>query len=185
MSDTLAAALAAVQADLPQIVKAETADTGKYQYTYATLGAISAQLLPLLAKQGLAFTCLPTLTDTGQFVLAYRLLHTSGDTLEGQYPLPPGGGPQAQGSAITYARRYVLCAMVGVAPEDDDGQAAQQAATAVDLTLFDNQVLKAKSVGVDKPDAEWDKLRTWAATSAEHASKATAKVKDAITQAAA
>jgi len=37
--------------------------------------------------------------------------------------------PQAQGSAITYARRYVLTALVGVAPDDDDGQSAQQAST--------------------------------------------------------
>lgn len=126
MSD-LAKALAAVQAQLPQIGKNATADTGKYSYTYATLADVSDAVLPLLSAHGLSFVCMPTVTDDGSFVLHYQLLHTSGDHLEGRYPLPLQGGPQAQGSAITYARRYVLTALVGVAPDDDDGQAAQQA----------------------------------------------------------
>jgi hypothetical protein len=56
-----------------------------------------------------------------------RLLHTSGqwaaDTLTLTVPV---GKPDAQGigSALTYARRYALAAFVGVAPEDDDGNAA-------------------------------------------------------------
>jgi hypothetical protein len=125
----LATALSKVQANLPQIVKAETADTGKYTYSYASLADISEQVLPLLAKHGLSFACMPTLSEGGSFVLRYRLMHVEGEALEGEYPLPVQGGPQAQGSAITYARRYVLTALVGVAPEDDDGQAAQQAAT--------------------------------------------------------
>jgi hypothetical protein len=36
--------------------------------------------------------------------------------------------PQAEGSALTYARRYALMAMVGIAPEDDDGNAASKPA---------------------------------------------------------
>jgi hypothetical protein len=43
-------------------------------------------------------------------------------------PPPTRGTPQQIGSALTYARRYILCAVTGVAPggEDDDGKAAQQ-----------------------------------------------------------
>src|SRR5690554_4366835 len=98
---TLVEALVAVQADLPTIVKGETADTGKYTYTYADLASIQAELMPLLTSHGLAFTASPTLRDDGQFVLSYRLMHTSGDELGGDYPLPLQGGAQAQGSAIT------------------------------------------------------------------------------------
>lgn len=123
----LAKALAAVQAQLPQIGKNAKADTGKYSYTYATLSDVSDAVFPLLSAHGLSFVCMPTVTDDGSFVLHYQLLHTSGGLLEGRYPLPLQGGPQAQGSAITYARRYVLTALVGVAPDDDDGHAAQQA----------------------------------------------------------
>ena len=128
----IAAAIAELQANLPAIVKGETAkvDTkggGSYTYNYADLAELSAELLPLLANHGLSFVCCPTLRDDGQFVLDYRLLHKSGELITGDYPLPLQGGPQAQGSAITYARRYVLCAVTGVAPEDDDGRAAQAA----------------------------------------------------------
>lgn len=54
-----------------------------------------------------------------------RLLHTSGEWIIGRMPLLLGKqDPQAQGAAITYARRYNLAAMVGVIQEDDDAQSA-------------------------------------------------------------
>lgn len=50
--------------------------------------------------------------------------HSSGESVEDVVSaLLPSGDPQAVGSAITYLRRYGLAAMVGVAPEDDDGEA--------------------------------------------------------------
>jgi hypothetical protein len=127
MSENLTAALAAVQADLPRISKSETAEVktktgGTYKYTYADLAAVSAAVLPKLAAQGLAWVTAPTLVD-GRLVLAYELRHTSGEKVEGTYPLT-GGTPQEIGSAITYARRYCLCSVTGVAPESDDDDAA-------------------------------------------------------------
>lgn len=130
--DTLAAALAAFQNKLPRILKAETAqvrsDKGNYSYTYADLADVSAQIMPTLGEVGLSFMCRPTYTSDGRFVLAYSLLHSSGERADGEYPLPTGGTPQQLGSAITYGRRYCLCAVTGVAPEDDDddGAAARQ-----------------------------------------------------------
>ena len=124
--DTLFAALASVQAQLPKIGKGQTADTGKYTYRYADLADVSQEILPLLGASGLAFTCRPTILD-GQFVLTYSLVHFSGEREDGIYPLPSSGTPQQIGSAITYARRYCLCAVTGVAPDsdDDDGAAAE------------------------------------------------------------
>lgn len=128
----LAEALAAAQAELPRIGKDNTAqvrsEKGQYSYSYADLADVSAAVLPVLARNGLAWTTLPTVLD-GAFVLRYELLHTSGEALRGVYPLPNPGDPQKMGSAITYARRYTLCAVSGVAPDadDDDGQAAAQA----------------------------------------------------------
>lgn len=123
---TLFAALAAVQAQLPKIGKGQTADTGKYVYKYADLADVSQEILPRLGAAGLAFTSRPTILD-GQFVLAYSLVHFSGEREDGIYPLPSSGSPQQIGSAITYARRYCLCAVTGVAPDsdDDDGAAAE------------------------------------------------------------
>lgn len=129
--ESLAAALAAFQRQLPKIGKGNTAkvtsDKGNYSYKYADLSDVSAAVLPMLAEHGMSFSSKPTLTDDGRFVLAYRLRHESGDDDAGVYPLPANGTPQAIGSAISYARRYVLSAITGVAPdEDDDGQAANQ-----------------------------------------------------------
>lgn len=130
--DTLSAALAAFQADLPRIGKGNLAvvrsDKGSYKYTYADLADVSAVVLPAIARHGLSFSAKPTLNDEGRFVLEYVLRHTSGEHDHGQYPLPPTGTPQQIGSAITYARRYALSAVTGIVPdEDDDGQAAEQA----------------------------------------------------------
>lgn len=125
MADNLAGALAAFQAELPRIGKGNTANTGTYSFRYADLADVAAVVLPLLGKHGLSFSARPTLDDGGRFVLAYELLHTNGDSRVGAYPLPASGTPQQIGSAITYARRYALCAVTGVAAdEDDDGQAA-------------------------------------------------------------
>lgn len=127
----LASALALVQAELPQISKTQVAfvksDKANYSYNYADLADISRVILPLLGKHGLAWMTKPTVNADGKFVLAYKLLHGgSGEAEEGEYPLQLGGSPQQVGSAITYARRYALCSMTGVAPdrEDDDGAAA-------------------------------------------------------------
>lgn len=125
---SLAEALSMLQAKLPRIEKALTArvksEKGSYSYSYADLAHITRELMPLLGEVGLAFIAKPTLIGD-RFVLEYRLVHVSGESEDGQYPLPSNGTPQAIGSAITYARRYCLCAVTGVAPEDDDGAAAE------------------------------------------------------------
>lgn len=129
MPATLFAALAELQAHLPKIGKGNTADVknaqGKklYDYKYADLADVSQEMLPRLGALGLAFTSRPTMLD-GNFVLAYSLTHVSGDREDGIYPLPVSGTPQQVGSAITYARRYCLCAVTGVAPDSDDDDAA-------------------------------------------------------------
>lgn len=134
MTDTLASALAELQKQLPEVRKGETAEVqtkagGKYTYQYADLADVSAAVLPRLAGVGLSFSSKPTL-DEGEFGLAYTLRHTSGEQDQGWYPLPDPTRhtPQEIGSAITYARRYTLCAITGVAPggDDDDGQAASR-----------------------------------------------------------
>ncbi len=124
----LYAALARLQASIPKVVKGSTADTGTYKYQYAGLDAVTDAAMPALGKQGLAFIAMPTLNDEGKFVLAYSLVHEAGGEISGEYPLMDKGSPQQIGSAITYARRYALCAATGIAPggDDDDAQAANQ-----------------------------------------------------------
>lgn len=121
----LAQALAKVQAELKPIPRTRKGQRGKY----ADLAAVEEAVFHLLAGNGLTWITKPTTTEDGRFVLAYALVHgASGEREEGEYPLHGGGNAQQQGSDITYARRYALCAVTGAAPEgeDDDGAAAAQ-----------------------------------------------------------
>lgn len=129
---TLAAALAAFQLELPRLPKSKTANAGTYDYGYADLAEASLIILPLLAKHGLSFSSKPTVLD-GRPVLISTLRHAGGDSDEAIWELPPKGSPQQIGSAITYGRRYTLCAMTGVAAgdEDDDGREAEKSESRV------------------------------------------------------
>ena len=109
-------ALAAFQAELPRVAKGNTADTGSYSYAYADIEDVFGTVLPRLGKHGLAFTAVVTIRDDGQRVLDYALVHASGEERGGCYPLPGQATAQQMGSAITYARRYSLLAVTGVAP---------------------------------------------------------------------
>jgi hypothetical protein len=128
---SLSEALSALQAQLPHVAKEHRASvtsqrTGKtHTYDYADLLDVTEAIMPLMASLGLSFTCCPTYDDSDRFVLSYRLAHVT-DTgfVGGRYPLPAGGTPQEIGSAITYARRYALCAVTGLAPGGDDDDAA-------------------------------------------------------------
>lgn len=158
MADTLAAALAAFHVELPRVAKDNTAkvksDKGSYTYRYADLAEISPIILPLLGRNGLAWMTCPTLTPDGRFVLRYALKHISGEAETGEYPLPkPESSPQVLGSAITYARRYALCAVTGVAPggDDDDAAEAQRRQEPAVAEQFD----PADAADPDEAATEW------------------------------
>lgn len=122
----LAKALIQFQKELPKVGKDKTAKMGTYSYTYTDLGTLTHTVLPLLTKNGLSFSAVPRRTEDG-YELVGVLLHESGESLEGALPIY-GRQPQEIGSAITYARRYLLGAMTGVVTEDDDdGQRAVKA----------------------------------------------------------
>lgn len=95
---------------------------------YATLAAITDAITEPLAKHGLAIIQEAQLDDAGVTVET-TLLHESGATMQFAPLTMPltDRKPQAVGSAITYGRRYALAAVCGLAPDDDDGQAAQDA----------------------------------------------------------
>lgn len=128
----LARALVAVQRDLPVVQKSKTANVptkagGSYSYTYADLADVTAAAMPLLAANGLAFSCCPRAAERG-YELVGVLLHESGERLEGALPLH-GNDPQQLGGALTYHRRYLLGCMLGIVTDDDvDGRQAVGAA---------------------------------------------------------
>jgi hypothetical protein len=121
----LAAALAKVQAELPTLERDRTVTVqqksgGTYSYSYVTLATLTDAVLPLLAKNGLAFTAFPALGGDGKMSLRYHLLHESGEKLTGEFPISGEGGIQMIGGRITYSRRYCLAAVVGIAADEDD-----------------------------------------------------------------
>jgi ERF superfamily. len=125
----IAPALVAFQSSIPKVAKDATAKAGAYSYDYATLDKLVEVIFPKLTEVGLAYTSVPDLTELG-FGLRAKLLHESGEEISGFYPLGnPNNPAQAIGSAISYARRYALLALTGVAPagEDDDGASASAA----------------------------------------------------------
>jgi hypothetical protein len=78
----------------------------------------------------------PESAEGGRPVLGYRLQHAqSGEKVGGVMPLLlTKQDPQGLGSALTYARRYSLCAVLNlVADDDDDGNTASQKTSAGDL----------------------------------------------------
>lgn len=127
----LAAALAKVQAALPTMdrdrtVKVKQKNGDSYEYSYVTLANLSNAILPLLAANGLAFSALPGVGGDGKMCVRYCLLHDSGESLTGEFPVSGEGGIQMVGGRITYARRYCLAAVTGVAAdEDDEGRLAE------------------------------------------------------------
>jgi hypothetical protein len=129
----LMAALLAVQAQAPKLVRDATGQIQNRSYRYVTLDALLDVVLPILLEHELVWVTLPTRDDHGQPALRYRLTHTpSGDALEDTMPLMCAtSDPQGQGSAITYARRYALMAVLNLAPDGDDDGAAASATSQV------------------------------------------------------
>lgn len=125
-SRNLAAALAAFQAVMPAVPKSKTASMEKYSYSYAGLAEVVAVAAPLMAEHGLSFSCVPMVDESGRITLTGVLMHDSGEQITGSLPIS-GGAPQQVGSALTYARRYLLGCMAGiVTDDDDDGQMASR-----------------------------------------------------------
>jgi len=96
-----------------------------FKNRYADLAAVFTAIKPI-HDNGLSFTQTTQFRD-GAFILRTTLRHTSGQWIASEYPLPLNAKPQEVGSALTYAKRYSLSALVGIAAdEDDDGEATRK-----------------------------------------------------------
>lgn len=95
-----------------------------FRSSYATLASVWDAAREPMSKNGLSI--IQTLEEKENKIFVKTILgHTSGAYVESHCPvINPKGDMQGLGSAITYARRYALAAMVGVCPDDDDAEAA-------------------------------------------------------------
>lgn len=96
-----------------------------FKSRYADLGAVLEACKELLNEAGVTILQPHTSNERGKFVETI-LLHTSGEWVssETEIVVAKQGDPQAQGSAITYARRYGLQSLLSMPAEDDDGEGA-------------------------------------------------------------
>jgi hypothetical protein len=130
----LVKALAAAQMEMGAAKK--TAENPYYRSHYADLAEVIAVSRPVLNKHGLAIMQFPS-AEGEKVTLLTLLAHESGEWVsevnstipgkepKGGGPFVPGRSPQADGSAISYLRRYGWQAIIGLPAEDDDGEAAE------------------------------------------------------------
>ena len=123
----LAAALVAAQAEFSAVPKGST--NPFFKSKYAALPDVVQHAGPVLAKNGLAISQHITQDESGNDALLTYLLHKSGQFIAYAMKLHMvKDDPQAQGSAITYARRYAYMSALGLeADDDDDGNSASKA----------------------------------------------------------
>ena len=116
-------ALVAAQKAFPNIPRTKTGQAGTRKYKYADLSDVLEAVRPVLHDNGLMVT-----QGVRAGCLYTKVVHASGQYMEDDgLPLPNNPDPQKVGSAITYMRRYSLCAALGiVADDDDDGAAAKE-----------------------------------------------------------
>jgi hypothetical protein len=106
------------------------ADNPFFKSKYANLESVIEAAHDALSANGLAVMQGPGPMDGNCITLTTRLVHESGEWIETDFSLPAGKmDPQAAGSAITYARRYSLMAMLCIPAVDDDGEAAMPRST--------------------------------------------------------
>lgn len=118
----LAAALSKAQGQI-EGAKKDSANPF-FKSKYADLASVWEACRKPLTENGLSIIQCPEESENG-IAIETMLLHSSGQWKSSRYSMPVSKiDAQAVGSAITYGRRYALAAMVGVAPEDDDGNAA-------------------------------------------------------------
>lgn len=124
--DQLATALAIAQGSIQGAVKDRT--NPAFKSSYADLASVWDACRGALSANGLSVSQHPGRLEDGSATVTTILLHKSGQHISSVCAaLPRDQSPAAVGSVVTYLRRYALAAAVGVAPEDDDGQAASHA----------------------------------------------------------
>lgn len=123
--DKIAGALAKAQPRFKMLSKDKTAiinsSKGSYKYKYADLADVFLSIRDALAENEIAVvqTTEPAPGDMGGYFLTTSLLHSSGQSINSTLRMDKWPDPKALGIEMSYLRRYSLCALVGIASDDD------------------------------------------------------------------
>lgn len=160
MTPEMGAAIVAAYAELGHVTKDGTGNYGKHTTISGVLDAVK----PVLASHGLAVVQSFSESDPGFVTVTTALLHTTGETLDGGgLRMPTPNEPQKVGGAISYARRYALMTFLGLAAEDDDGQAASDAiAKENEPHPLSDRVAVVMADMRNLTDTKKTELKTWA-----------------------
>jgi hypothetical protein len=145
MAKIAAALVKAQQAFGPAL---KTSSNPHFKSRYADLAACVEAVMDGLNSNGIALIQKTHQCDNGVMVETV-FVHESGEMLSNGVLHVPASkqDPQGYGSALTYARRYSLMAACGIAPEDDDGNAASRKPTQTfNLQAAQKDVAAAKTV---------------------------------------
>jgi hypothetical protein len=125
------AAFAEMQTELPEVTEKGRAHNSKY----ATFEDINAAVKPVLSKHGFGISFRVN-QDDGKIKVTGVLVHKDGHSEQTDMVLPADTGGsknavQAIGSSVSYAKRYVLCALLNISTrgEDDDAAKADKGVT--------------------------------------------------------
>jgi len=104
---------------------AKNAKNPHFKNTYADLSSVVEASRSILAESDLAVMQSPGLVIEGRLQLFTRIIHKSGEWIEGEFHMPLAkSDPQATLATLTYARRGALMAILGIPAVDDDGETA-------------------------------------------------------------
>lgn len=148
----LAASLSKAQSSIEGAKKDST--NPHFRSKYADLASVWDACRAALTSNGLSIIQLPG-KDEGGYFLETILAHSSGEWIASKLVfVPVKDDPQGLGSALTYARRYGLSAIVGIAPEDDDAEASHgRGETKVEGTPVKTVPLPQRPAQREKPAA--------------------------------
>jgi hypothetical protein len=159
----LAKALSQAQGEIEGAVKGNV--NPAFRSKYADLGAVWDAIRAPFAKHGLAVVQAIRATEHG-VACETILMHASGEFLGEVFEVPVmKRDSHGFGSAATYSRRYALMAMVGIAPIDDDGNAAAGAGHALPkieapdpwTDAIATEALSAAERGIEEYQSWWKK----------------------------
>ncbi len=156
----IAAAMAKAQGEITGASKDKT--NPHFKQSYADLASVWDACRAALTKNAIAVIQSPA-ADGPKVTVTTLLAHSSGEWIEADLAMTAQQNtPQGIGSCITYARRYALASMVGVAPEDDDGNAASNTTDARPRSVpapvrtpdgFTDWIADLEVVSAEGPDA--------------------------------